>query len=244
MVLNQYREQADSILLPMAKRITRVSPNTITHISLILALVSGICYALTDRSDDYLILALIALFLSSLFDALDGMVARLTNTSSVRGDLLDHVIDRYSDIFILGGITFSPYCPKEIGFIAIISVLMLSYMGTQAQAVGGKRHYGGWLGRADRMMMLIVVTLLQILLITSTSTHEVSNFYPLGWLMLLFILIGNLNAMQRFYDTWTGLEEAEGEGVREDEEIIMAQPVEMKVKPSIELDDDIDWKGE
>ena len=54
-------------------------------------------------------------FFSSLFDALDGKVARITDSSSARGDLLDHVFDRYSDIFILGGITFSPYCPMEVG---------------------------------------------------------------------------------------------------------------------------------
>ena len=35
-------------------------------------------------------------------------------------------------------------------------VLMSSYLGTQAQAVGLKRNYGGILGRADRLVLLMV----------------------------------------------------------------------------------------
>ena len=228
MVLNDYREQADVVLLPIAKRIQWISPNTLTYLSLVLAGFSGLSYALTDRSDDYLLLAILLLFFSSLFDALDGKVARLTNRSSAKGDLLDHVFDRYSDIFILGGITFSPYCPMEIGFIAIISVLMLSYMGTQAQAVGGKRHYGGWLGRADRLMLLLVASMVQYILIVFFSTHEISSFYLLGWLMILFIFVGNLNAFQRLYDTWKELSK---------------DSLKEKVVGA-ETDDTIEWEGE
>ncbi len=228
MVLNDYREQADVVLLPIAKRIQWISPNTLTYLSLVLAGLSGLSYALTDRSDDYLLLAFLLLFFSSLFDGLDGKVARLTNRSSAKGDLLDHVFDRYSDIFILGGITFSPYCPMEIGFIAIISVLMLSYMGTQAQAVGGKRHYGGWLGRADRLMLLLVASMVQYILIVFFSTHEISSFYLLGWLMILFIFVGNLNAFQRLYDTWKELSR---------------EPLKEKVAGA-ETDDTIEWEGE
>lgn len=245
MVLNDYRDQADVVLIPIAKRITRLSPNTITYISLFFAILSGVSFALCDRTHDLLLPAFGFLFLSALFDALDGKVARLTDNSSIRGDLLDHVIDRYSDIFILGGITFGPYCPMEIGFIAIISVLMLSYMGTQAQAVGGKRHYGGWLGRADRLGLLMVITLVQYLLISVSGTYEISGYYLLGWLMMLFIIIGNLNAVQRLYDTWLELGENEDPASGgSDRPVMMARRVSPKIR-SVEpdSDDDIEWKG-
>jgi len=100
MVLNNYRDRADVIVVPIAGRLTRISPNTITYISLLFAAACGISFYLSDRSDDFLILAFVMMFLSALFDALDGKVARITNTVSVKGDLLDHVIDRYSDILI------------------------------------------------------------------------------------------------------------------------------------------------
>jgi archaetidylinositol phosphate synthase len=208
MVLNDYREQADILIEPLAKRLTSISPNTITWISLLFALLSGLSFVMTRDDHLYLLPAILLLLLSALFDALDGKVARLTGTSSIRGDLLDHVIDRYSDIFVLGGITFSPYCPIEIGFVAIISVLMLSYTGTQAQAVGGSRNYGGWLGRADRLMLLLIGSLVQYIMIQFLDISEMADYYLLGWLMLLFILVGNLNAIQRVYDTWIELGDA------------------------------------
>ena len=249
MVLNNYRDQADVLLLPMAKLFIRISPNTISFFSLFLALLSGISFALGDRSDMYLIPGVAFLFLSAFFDALDGKVARMTNTDSVQGDLLDHVFDRYSDIFILGGITFSPYCPMEIGFIAIISVLMLSYMGTQAQAVGGKRHYGGLLGRADRLMMITVVSVVQYILITASDTHEIMEYYLLGWMMILFIVIGNLNAIQRLNDTWKDLGEKEGNASGErSRDNDGAGRSNKRTSPKVrssnwDPDDEIEWKG-
>ncbi len=38
----------------------------------------------------------------------------------------------------------------QIGVFALTGVLMASYLGTQAQAVGVGRYYGGLLGRSDR----------------------------------------------------------------------------------------------
>lgn len=205
MVLNNYRERADVVLIPIAKQLIWISPNTITYLSLLTALFSGIFFAISSRWAPYLFLAFFMLFFSSLFDALDGKVARITKKATPQGDLLDHVFDRYSDIFILGGITFSPYCPREIGFIAIISVLLISYMGTQAQAIGGKRNYDGMMGRADRLMLLLLFSLAQYLLIVLFSVNEIFGLYPLAWLMIAIIIIGNINAIQRLKGTWSEL---------------------------------------
>ena len=41
---------------------------------------------------------------SSLCDALDGMVARETGTASDSGEVLDAAVDRYAELFFLGGV--------------------------------------------------------------------------------------------------------------------------------------------
>ena len=56
-----------------------------------------------------------ALVLSALFDAIDGKVARLRNMSSKRGDLMDHVLDRYSDTLIMLGFIFSVHAQVWVG---------------------------------------------------------------------------------------------------------------------------------
>ena len=62
-------------------------------------------------------LAIVAIACNALFDALDGCLARSSNSESRQGDLIDHVLDRYSDIFIFGGITIGGYVAWQIGQI-------------------------------------------------------------------------------------------------------------------------------
>ena len=66
------------------------------------------------------------MMLNALLDALDGKVAKATGWASVRGDFLDRVLDRCADVFILGGIAFSAYCPPALGFLAMLGMLPTS----------------------------------------------------------------------------------------------------------------------
>ena len=81
------------------------------------------------------------------------MLARKSGSVSKYGDFLDHVIDRYADVFIIGGACLGGFVDPTIGIIILTGVLLASYLGTQAQAVGIGRVYGGIMGRADRMVI-------------------------------------------------------------------------------------------
>ncbi|MCK5559251.1 MAG: CDP-alcohol phosphatidyltransferase family protein, partial [Thermoplasmata archaeon] len=143
MVLNKYRGFSERILTPVAKVLSGLHPNTISVVSLIFAFLAGFAFVFADKSsyEDIfkpghrifimLAIASVCIFLNGFLDAIDGRVARLTNRLSKRGDLFDHALDRYADILILGGIMLSPYCDTVLGALAIIAVLMTSYMGTQ-----------------------------------------------------------------------------------------------------------------
>jgi archaetidylinositol phosphate synthase len=77
---------------------------------------------------------------------------------------------------------------------------MVSYLGTQAQAIGIGRYYGGVLGRADRLLLLIIAGLLNILF-----PAGVYGLPFLGWLLVIFGIIGNITAIQRFVYVWNEL---------------------------------------
>jgi archaetidylinositol phosphate synthase len=221
MVLDDYRSTGDKYLMPWAERFKGFEPNTLTWFALLFAALAGICLALADRIsypaflfEDknvhfLLVVASMLIFTNGFFDAIDGKVARLTNKTSKRGDFLDHATDRYADLFILGGIMLGAYCSVLIGALAIIAVLLTSYMGTQAQAMGVGRDYSGILGRADRLAILSAAPLVQLLVNYFYDNGELPflfNLTALEIVMIWFIIAGNITAVDRGIKSWKELE--------------------------------------
>ncbi len=205
MVLDRYRGIADAFLLPVARQLIRVNPNLVSWIAFLAAAGAGV--GLYLGGSGFLGLAVLLILGNSYLDALDGKIAKLAGKASARGDFLDHVLDRYADVLMLGGVAFGIYCRLEIGALAILGVLLTSYMGTQAQAVGQGRAYGGILGRADRLVLLFLGGLLQWLFAPSGGLAIGIGgiaFGPLEWFMVLFAVLGHLTAVQRAIAIWRG----------------------------------------
>jgi archaetidylinositol phosphate synthase len=218
MVLDRQRHKVDPFLTAIARRFTAVSPNVLTWIAVVFALLAGVFFYLStperELNNYYLFVAALFVFLNGLFDAIDGKVAKLTGKTSVRGDFLDHALDRYADVFMVGGLALSVWCRPSIGLIAIVGVLLTSYMGTQAQAIGYQRDYSGLLGRADRLVLLMIFPIIQHILLRYSlplvGEVNLTNgvFFPweitiLELVLLYFAIVGNITALQRFYSTLT-----------------------------------------
>jgi len=207
--LNKYREKADWIIKPIAISLKKVDPNFISIFSLIFAFLAGLFFYFSNEAW-YVFSGGVFVTLNSLFDALDGKVAKITDQESKRGDFLDHTIDRYSDILILLGIILGPLSRTWLGVFAIIGVLMTSYMGTQADAVGVSRDYGGIAGRAERLLLLILVSFLYFFFFETAWTSFQILGFELGLfelLMIWFAIAGNLTAVFRGLNTWSDLGE-------------------------------------
>lgn len=206
MVLDRYRGVADRALVPVATRLRGVNPDAVSWVAFLAAAASGFGFFIGGPS--FLGIALVLLLANAYLDALDGRIAKLTGTASVRGDFLDHVLDRYADVFLLGGIAFNAaYGPLGLGTLALLGVLLTSYMGTQAQAVGQGRRYAGLLGRADRLVLLFFAGLVQLLVAPSGGTvwgYGPVLLGPLGWAMLVFAVLGHATAVQRAVGVWRG----------------------------------------
>lgn len=197
MTLDSYRKNVAWIVNPIARAMVwmRFTPDRCTIIAFISSVVAGYLFY---RSD--IILGTFFVFLNAFFDAIDGSIARVLNVASTRGDFLDHVLDRYADIAIICGIFAGLLCPWPIGVFALTGVIMSSYLGTQAQAVGVKRFYGGILGRADRLVLIIIAGL-----VAAVYPAEFAGLGIFGWLMVLFGVFGHFTAIQRFIHVWNNL---------------------------------------
>jgi archaetidylinositol phosphate synthase len=162
MVLEAYRSRVASYVARLARPFLGWPPARLSWLALGFAGVGAVLAGLVRWTTPLLFLPVaVAIFLSGLFDVLDGAVARATQSSSVRGDFLDHVLDRYADLILMVGIAVSGFVNPLLALFALVSLLLTSYMGTQAQAVGQGRLYGGLLSRADRLVVLVVATFLE-----------------------------------------------------------------------------------
>ncbi|MDD1669921.1 MAG: CDP-alcohol phosphatidyltransferase family protein [Methanomicrobiales archaeon] len=194
MTLDQLRPHLGFILRPLTRASMRVglTPNSYSVMAFLASVAAGIAFYLGE-----VVAAIILVALNALFDALDGDLAREMQLASPRGDFLDHVLDRYADICIITGIFAGGAAPWIIGVFGLTGVLMSSYLGTQAQAVGVGRYYGGTLGRADRLLLIILAGLLTLLF---PAGYLGLSF--LGWLLVVFGIFGHATAIQRFFYVW------------------------------------------
>jgi hypothetical protein len=115
-----------------------------------------------------------------------------------------------------------------VGLVAIFGVFFTSYMGTQGQAIGLDRNYGGILGRADRLGLLLLFTLAQWVYFAVTDevnlvTLEIlGTTYPLTLIEILMIIVaigGNVTALQRGIAAWKDLKQMEADGTLESPEL-------------------------
>ncbi|MCL2509543.1 MAG: CDP-alcohol phosphatidyltransferase family protein [Methanomassiliicoccaceae archaeon] len=212
MVLDGQRKKVDFALTPVAEKLINVNPNMISWAGLILAFVSGLLLYLSFEYHYLLIVGALMVIVSGYFDALDGKVAKLAGKASNKGDYLDHVFDRYADVFMIGGVAVSAWCNPYLGLLALVGVLLTSYMGTQAQAIGAPRLYAGLLGRADRVVLSTLFPIIQFIMIyLGYSSIDIAG-YSITWLevmMIWFAVVGNLTAVQRGIITWKNLSKKE-----------------------------------
>ena len=93
-----------------------------------------------------------------------------------------------------------------LGLAAVTGVLMTSYLGTQIQAVGLGREYGGLVGRADRLALIGLGGLVAaVTLAIPTVPARFVGFGVVGWLLIFFAVVGHLTALQRFRGAWGDL---------------------------------------
>ncbi|MCK9579307.1 MAG: CDP-alcohol phosphatidyltransferase family protein [Methanoregula sp.] len=198
MTLDQYRSHVKVYFDPLVSVAIkcRLTPNFFTIAALVASAAAGVLFFF-----NMLLWGVIAVALNAFCDAMDGAVAREMKIQSKRGDFLDHAVDRYADIFIICGLFAGGMVPWPIGVFALTGVLMASYLGTQAQAVGVGRYYGGLLGRADRLVMIMVVGIIDLLVPMSWL-----GLTWIGWMLVLFGVFGHYTAFQRFAYVWAKVE--------------------------------------
>lgn len=111
-----------------------ISANAVTVFSLVLAVLAAVAIAL-----GHLGLGAAIACAAALADAVDGIVARESGTTSALGKVLDTTVDRYVDALLLGGLAVHvrhDVVPLVVVLSAIVGSFMVSYASSIERELG------------------------------------------------------------------------------------------------------------
>ena len=143
-------------------------------------------------------------FVSSVCDALDGMIARETGTASDAGEVLDAAVDRYTELFFLGGLVFSArYDDLAVGLVlaATAGSVMVSYATAKAEAFRVEVPRGA-MRRQERAVYLVLgaaLTPLAAGAVVRWALPAWLGHLPLFSALALVATVGNVSAVHRLH---------------------------------------------
>ena len=156
-VLNNLRESLRPALEKVGKGFaaTGLSPNFWTVVGLIIALASAVVYGMGMEFG--LIIGGILLLVSGFFDMVDGQVARVTGKTSKKGEYLDSMFDKISEVAIFLGILVGGYAEPYLVLLAITLSLLVSYARAKSDLINIKLQGIGIGERAERLLVIAII---------------------------------------------------------------------------------------
>jgi CDP-diacylglycerol---glycerol-3-phosphate 3-phosphatidyltransferase len=172
--------------------LTRISPNVLTFIGLVINIGAGILFGFASGDDQQRMFLYAGLVIigAGIFDMVDGRVARATNQVTVFGAFFDSVIDRYSDVALFFGLLVYYARANRFFYVVLvafvmISSVMVSYTRARAESLIGSCKVG-FMERPERIVLVIIGALfnrmapvLWVIAVLSTITvvHRIQHTY-------------------------------------------------------------------
>jgi archaetidylinositol phosphate synthase len=195
-LLTKLKEKVQNMLTLEAKAAHNIglTPNIVSLIGLVLALFSAFAYAVAQGQPLWIFLAMILLLASGFCDALDGVIARIYQQSSVFGGFLDPLLDRYADAAVYAGVIIGGLCDPVWGLSALVGSMMVSYSRARAEAAEIKMESVGVAERAERMLILSVTSIAAIFWLPALNIG-----------IILLAVLSNFTVLQRGLHVYNSL---------------------------------------
>ena len=131
-----------------------VHPDAVSYGSIVAAGLAGLCFWRSQAMPRLLLVGPLFCYVRLWLNMLDGMVALASGKAGRRGEIINDLPDRVSDVLIFAGVAHSGLCNPISGYWAALLALFTAYVGTLGQAVGARREYGGVMSKPWRMVTL------------------------------------------------------------------------------------------
>ncbi len=164
-----------------------IPPDAISYLSIVAALAAALCFWKSGTNTWLLIIAPLFCYLRLWFNMLDGMVAIAAGKASARGEIVNDLPDRISDVIIFAGVAQSDLMNPLIGYWTAILSLLTAYVGLFGQAIGGRREFGGIMSKPWRMVALSLGAWAMFAYRSPVELHHFGGLTILDWTCLVII---------------------------------------------------------
>jgi len=161
----------------------------ISYLSVMAAAAAALCFWKAKASPVLLIAGPAFCYLRLWLNMLDGMVALASGKASWRGEILNDLPDRISDVLIFVGVAHSGLNAPWSGYWAAIASLLTAYVGMLGQAVGVHREFSGIMSKPWRMVALHIGAWITLALLWwGEGRIRYASLTVLDWTHLVIIL--------------------------------------------------------
>jgi phosphatidylglycerophosphate synthase len=151
-IADLFRRTADPAVMACVR--LSIHPDVVSYSSIVAAGLAALCFWQAGARLWLLIPAVLFCYVRLWLNMLDGMVALASGKASLRGELVNELPDRVSDVIVFVGVAHSGLCHPLSGYWTAIFALLTAYVGTLGQAVTGQREFGGVMSKPWRMVAL------------------------------------------------------------------------------------------
>lgn len=166
-----------------------IHPDVISYLSMVAAAGAAICFWKAKAYPVLLIAGPALCYLRLWLNMLDGMVALSSGKASWRGEILNDLPDRISDVLIFIGMAHSGLSSVTGGYLTAIFAVLTAYVGMLGQAVAAHREFSGIMAKPWRMVALHIGAWTTLgLLWWGNGQIRYAGWTVLDWTYLIIIL--------------------------------------------------------
>jgi archaetidylinositol phosphate synthase len=197
-VLNNLRNSLRPTLEKIGKGFasTGLSANFWTFVGLGFALVSAVVYGMGIEFG--LIIGGVLLLVSGFFDMVDGQVARVTGKTSKKGEYLDSMFDKISEVAIFLGILVGGYAEPYLVLLAITLSLLVSYARAKSDIINIKLQGIGIGERAERLLVIAIIGMIGAI---------IGMIGFMDYAVIIVVIIAGITLIQRMVFTAKNIKE-------------------------------------
>ena len=156
-----------------------IHPDVFSYGSIVAAGAAGVLFWQSARHPKYLVLGVAFALLRLWLNMFDGMVAVAAGKASKKGEIINDLPDRVSDVVIFVGMAHSGWCHRLPAYWVAIMALLVAYVGLFGQAVGVQREFSGIMSKPWRIVVLSIGAVA-----TSIMVHLDGPYWFGSWLFL------------------------------------------------------------